>query len=60
MIKSGRADLGIAIGGEKLTSPGGGFLPIVADDLDSSNGRVMPAAFAIFPFWSISALIISD
>jgi acetyl-CoA acetyltransferase len=47
MIKSGRADLGIAIGGEKLTSPGGGFLPIVADDLDSRNGRVMPAAFAM-------------
>lgn len=47
LIQAGRVDLGIAIGGEKLTSPSGGFLPIVADDLDSSNGRVMPAAFAM-------------
>jgi len=47
MIQAGRADLGIAIGGEKLTTPSGGFLPIVADDLDSSSGRVMPAAFAM-------------
>ena len=47
MIQAGRADLGIAIGGEKLTTPSGGFLPIVTDDLDSSNGRVMPAAFAM-------------
>ena len=35
------------MGAEKLTRPGGGFLPIVADDLDSSMGRVMPAAFAM-------------
>jgi len=47
MIKSGQADLGIALGGEKLTSPSGGFLPLVSDDLDSSMGRVMPAAFAM-------------
>jgi benzoylsuccinyl-CoA thiolase BbsB subunit len=47
MIKSGQADLGIAIGAEKLTSPSGGFLPLVADDLESSMGRVMPAAFAM-------------
>jgi benzoylsuccinyl-CoA thiolase BbsB subunit len=47
MIQSGRVDLGIAIGAEKLTSPSGGFLPLVADDLDSSMGRVMPAAFAM-------------
>ena len=46
-IKAGEADIGIAIGAEKLTTPGGGFLPIVADDLDSSMGRVMPAAFAM-------------
>lgn len=46
-IKAGEADVGIAIGAEKLTAPGGGFLPIVADDLDSSMGRVMPAAFAM-------------
>ncbi len=47
MIKSGQADLGIALGAEKLSTPGGGFLPTVADDLDSSMGRVMPAAFAM-------------
>lgn len=47
MIQSGQAEWGIAMGAEKLTRPGGGFLPIVADDLDSSMGRVMPAAFAM-------------
>jgi len=47
MIQSGQAEWGIALGAEKLTRPGGGFLPIVADDLDSSMGRVMPAAFAM-------------
>ena len=47
MIQSGQAEWGIAVGAEKLTRPGGGFLPIVADDLDSSMGRVMPAAFAM-------------
>lgn len=46
-IKAGQAEIGVAIGAEKLTRPGGGFLPIVADDLDSSMGRVMPAAFAM-------------
>lgn len=47
MIQSGQAEWGIAMGAEKLTRPGGGFLPIVADDLDSNMGRVMPAAFAM-------------
>lgn len=47
MIASGQADIGLAIGGEKLTKKGGGFLPLVADDLDSSMGRVMPSAFAM-------------
>lgn len=47
MIKTGQYDLGIALGGEKLTAADGGFLPIVTDDLDSTNGRVMPAAFAM-------------
>lgn len=47
MLKSGEADLAIAFGAEKLTKPGGGFLPIVADDLESAMGRVMPAAFAM-------------
>jgi benzoylsuccinyl-CoA thiolase BbsB subunit len=46
-IRAGEAEIGIAIGAEKLTAPGGGFLPIVADDLESSMGRVMPAAFAM-------------
>ncbi len=47
MIKSGEAEIAIAFGAEKLTRPGGGFLPIVADDLESAMGRVMPAAFAM-------------
>ena len=47
MIRSGEAELAIAFGVEKLTRPGGGFLPIVADDLESAMGRVMPAAFAM-------------
>jgi acetyl-CoA acetyltransferase len=47
MIASGQADVGIAIGAEKLTKAGGGFLPLVENDLDSSMGRVMPAAFAM-------------
>ena len=46
-IRAGACDVALAIGAEKLTAPGGGFLPIVADDLDSSMGRVMPAAFAM-------------
>lgn len=47
MIRAGEAELAIAFGAEKLTRPGGGFLPIVADDLESAMGRVMPAAFAM-------------
>ena len=47
MIRSGEAEIALALGGEKLTRPGGGFLPIVADDLESAMGRVMPAAFAM-------------
>lgn len=46
-IRSGAADVVLALGAEKLTTPGGGFLPVVADDLNSSMGRVMPAAFAM-------------
>ena len=46
-IRAGQAEVGLALGAEKLTKPGGGFLPIVADDLESSMGRVMPAAFAM-------------
>lgn len=47
MIRSGEAEIAIAFGAEKLTKAGGGFLPIVADDLESAMGRVMPAAFAM-------------
>ena len=46
-IASGDAQVALACGGEKLTKKGGGFLPVVADDLDSSMGRVMPSAFAM-------------
>lgn len=46
-IKAGQADIGIAIGAEKLASAKGGFTPLVADDLESSLGRVMPSVFAM-------------
>jgi benzoylsuccinyl-CoA thiolase BbsB subunit len=47
LVASGQADIVVALGAEKLTRPGGGFLPIVTDDLESSMGRVMPSAFAM-------------
>jgi acetyl-CoA acetyltransferase len=46
-IKAGQADIGIAIGAEKLASAKGGFTPLVLDDLESSMGRVMPAVFGM-------------
>jgi len=46
-IKAGQADIGIAIGAEKLASAKGGFTPLVLDDLESSMGRVMPSVFAM-------------
>ena len=46
-IRAGDIDVALVLGAEKLTQSGGGFLPIVSDDLDSSMGRVMPAAFAM-------------
>jgi acetyl-CoA acetyltransferase len=46
-IKAGQAEIGIAIGAEKLASGKGGFTPLVADDLESSMGRVMPSVFAM-------------
>jgi len=46
-IKAGQADIGIAIGAEKLASSKGGFTPLVPDDLESSLGRVMPSVFAM-------------
>lgn len=45
-IKAGQVDIGIAIGAEKLAGKGG-FTPLVADDLESSMGRVMPAVFSM-------------
>ena len=47
MIRAGEAELALAFGAEKLTRPGGGFLPIVSDDLESAMGRIMPGAFAM-------------
>lgn len=46
-IKAGQADIGLAFGAEKLSGRGGGFTPMVADDLESVMGRVMPAVFAM-------------
>ena len=47
MILAGQIDVGLALGAEKLTRPGGGFLPTVETDLDSSMGRALPTAFAM-------------
>lgn len=46
-IWAGEVDVGLAIGAEKLSGLGGGFTPLVTDDLESSMGRVMPAVFAM-------------
>ncbi|MGO8912737.1 MAG: thiolase family protein [Bradyrhizobium sp.] len=46
-IRAGEIDIGLAIGAEKLSGRGGGFTPLVPDDLESSMGRVMPAVFAM-------------
>src|ERR1700693_6057558 len=39
-IRAGEIDIGIAIGAEKLSGRGGGFTPLVLDDMESSMGRV--------------------
>jgi len=46
-IKAGKVEIAIEPRAGKLTRLGGGFLPIVAEDLGSPMGRVMNSAFAM-------------
>jgi acetyl-CoA acetyltransferase len=46
-IRSGRYDVAVAIGVEKLTQFGGGTLPLSAEDREVQQGLVMPAVYAM-------------
>ena len=46
-IASGLYDMVIAIGSEKLSALGGGTLPLEKEDLEVSQGMVMPALYAM-------------
>jgi acetyl-CoA acetyltransferase len=46
-IASGLYDMVIAVGSEKLTALGGGTLPLEKEDLEVSQGMVMPALYAM-------------
>jgi benzoylsuccinyl-CoA thiolase BbsB subunit len=46
-IASGLYDMVIAVGSEKLSALGGGTLPLEREDLEVSQGLVMPALYAM-------------
>ena len=46
-IASGLYDVVIAVGSEKLSALGGGTLPLEKEDLEASQGLVMPALYAM-------------
>jgi len=46
-VESGRAEIALVFGVEKLTKFGGGTLPLEATDIDVSQGMVMPASYAM-------------
>ena len=46
-IGSGLYDMVIAVGSEKLSALGGGTLPLEKEDLEVSQGMVMPALYAM-------------
>jgi acetyl-CoA acetyltransferase len=46
-IASGLYDMAIAVGSEKLSALGGGTLPLEKEDLEVSQGMVMPALYAM-------------
>ena len=46
-IASGLYDMVIAVGSEKLSALGGGTLPLEKEDLEVSEGMVMPALYAM-------------
>lgn len=46
-IAVGRADVVLVVGVDKLTTFGGGTLPLEASDPDVANGMIMPAVYAM-------------
>ncbi len=46
-VASGLYDMVIAVGSEKLSALGGGTLPLEKEDLEVSQGMVMPALYAM-------------
>ena len=46
-IASGLYDMVIAVGSEKLSALGGGTIPLETEDLEVSEGMVMPALYAM-------------
>jgi benzoylsuccinyl-CoA thiolase BbsB subunit len=46
-VASGAAECAIAFGAENLSSFGGGTLPLTTNDIEISQGMVMPAAYAM-------------
>jgi acetyl-CoA acetyltransferase len=46
-VASGLYDMVIAVGSEKLSALGGGTLPLEREDLEVSQGMVMPALYAM-------------
>jgi acetyl-CoA acetyltransferase len=46
-VASGAAEIVLAIGAENLSALGGGALPLSANDVEVSQGMVMPAAYAM-------------
>ena len=46
-VASGLYDMVLAVGSEKLSALGGGTLPLEKEDLEASEGMVMPALYAM-------------
>jgi acetyl-CoA acetyltransferase len=46
-ISTGRAEVVLVVGVDKLTSFGGGTLPLETSDPDVANGMIMPAVYAM-------------
>jgi len=46
-IATGRAEVVLVVGVDKLTTFGGGTLPLEASDPDVANGMIMPAVYAM-------------
>lgn len=46
-VASGLYDMAVAVGSEQLSALGGGTLPLAMEDLEASEGMVMPALYAM-------------